>query len=1330
MPRVRSRRAVGQERSMEGRDIKYVYQNRSAQVNSGTPTQRAKIEYRQLDDYEVVDGKTVATDPSGQGRPVLEWTVTFNEAQYDRMGGYYYFTIPKNVSDPYNVVTDYDGAYVDRDGWKDANKESGAGSANAEGVQYVDAGNKLEWRVKNTVGRDYNNVDGLSGVMGDTKKVYVLQLSNSSSARKFTIKYRTIVEDSSQVISYIAGVESKTGLPRNNWYAISGKYDKNLVSQVATPNVTPNLTDTSVNVPVQTVASTSSTLSGTGIPGAKIKLYIDGREQNIGNVTVDSSGNWTTGELPTALNNNQGEGTTIKPRQTVQVTQTVDGTESSRRTVPVSIGETTVEPSSLTTNQDAVVAGQKEVTLKVPHDAGIAYLRYTNTAGQTVEIPVKRDNLSAAWTSQKPEAATVKSVENGKFQDTIVLTMADKIAGTEVAAISNVVEGGFSSVAGWQPRGVENQAPTIESAVEGNQKTVAQGAQLDLASLVTVADKEDDAQATLGDKVHAEVISVNGNAGTKTVDTNTQGTYTVKYKAVDSQGKESGEIEVTVVVNPARQNEAPTVEIPYSNKDTKEVYVYGGEENSFDIKFKDDSGKIASATVKQGGNREFDPVTGEADTINTQYGFKANVITTETPATADAPAVITYRGTPAATDGLTQDRLTAATKGENPAGLPLGWRYATATDTDGALVENKAVGSSTATDPGAFRVVLKPQNQKYDVATPTEKVEVANPDNVTNDELNKIKEKLQLEYSQTNDDANLADKKGTTVADKTNKIQSVTKDADGNLVVTYTDGSTDKKPLSEFVTKDTTAPAKPEVKTDLTGKAGTKDPVEVTAEPGSTVELFDKDGNSLGTGVANDQGVATITPTKDIPVGNVTATATDPSGNTSDASEPKVATDTTAPAKPEVKTDLTGKAGTKDPVEVSAEPGSTVALYDKDGNKIGEATADENGKATITPTVDIPVGGVTATATDPSGNTSDASEPKVATDTTAPAAPVVNPVKAGDTAITGTAEAGSTVEVTLPDGTKATATADQDGNFSVPVSGLNEGDRVSVTATDEAGNKSDATTATVAKAGDTTAPTAPVVNTVKAGDTAVTGTAEAGSTVEVTLPDGSKVSAKADKEGNFSVPVSGLNEGATVSVTATDEAGNTSRPTSVTVGKGIDTTAPSAPVVNTDLTGKAGTRTPIDVIAEPGSTVALYDKDGNKIGEATADENGKATITPTVDLPEGNVTAKATDLAGNVSEASAPMLATRGGSTDTFNNGKGSDVAQTTAKPSPVVDVQAVDSSDKHMNLKARATISAAQKDTSTLPATGEEASTTAVVLGGILATFGLTLAGKRKKED
>ncbi|KEO45219.1 YSIRK signal domain/LPXTG anchor domain surface protein [Streptococcus salivarius] len=676
---------------------------------------------------------------------------------------------------------------------------------------------------------------------------------------------------------------------------------------------------------------------------------------------------------------------------------------------------------------------------------------------------------------------------------------------------------------------------------------------------------------------------------------------------------------------------------------------------------------------------------------------------------------------------------------------------------------------------------------------------------------------------------------GSTVAlyDKDgNKIGEATAGADGkatitptvaipagNVTATATDAAGNTSVASDpKVATDTTAPAKPVVDTDLTGKAGTKTPVEVTAEPGSTVALYDKDGNKIGEATAGADGKATITPTVDIPAGNVTAKATDPAGNTSDASDPMVATtDTTAPAKPVVATDLTDKAGTKTPVEVSAEPGTKVELFDKDGNKIGEATADENGKATITPTVAIPAGNVTAKATDPAGNTSDASDPMVATtDTTAPAkpvantvkagdtavtgtaeagstvevtlpdgtkatatadqdgnfsvpvsgleegqtvsvtakdasnntsapttatvakaddktapdAPVVNPVKAGDTAVTGTAEAGSTVEVTLPDGTKATATADQDGNFSVPVSGLEEGQTVSVTATDDAGNTSNPTSVTVGKGTDTTAPSAPVVNPVKAGTTAVTGTAEAGSTVEVTLPDSSKVSAKADQDGNFSVPVSGLKEGDTVSVTATDDAGNTSNPTSVTVGKGTDTIAPDAPVVNTDLTGKAGTRTPIDVIAEPGSKVELFDKDGNKIGEATADETGLAVVVPTVNIPEGSVTARATDLAGNVSGASAPMFATTSGTVDSFNNGKGSENTPTVVKPSLNGKVESSTTLANHMNLKARANISSTEKDASTLPETGDEVSIGGVVLGGILAAAGLGLVGKRKKED
>jgi len=68
----------------------------------------------------------------------------------------------------------------------------------------------------------------------------------------------------------------------------------------------------------------------------------------------------------------------------------------------------------------------------------------------------------------------------------------------------------------------------------------------------------------------------------------------------------------------------------------------------------------------------------------------------------------------------------------------------------------------------------------------------------------------------------------------------------------------------------------------------------------------------------------------------------------SEPSTPEKATaDTKAPSKPEINTDLTDKAGTKTPVEVSAEPGSKVELFDKDGHKLGEGVADENGKTMV-----------------------------------------------------------------------------------------------------------------------------------------------------------------------------------------------------------------------------------------------------------------------------------------------------------------------------------------------------------------------------------------------
>ncbi len=135
---------------------------------------------------------------------------------------------------------------------------------------------------------------------------------------------------------------------------------------------------------------------------------------------------------------------------------------------------------------------------------------------------------------------------------------------------------------------------------------------------------------------------------------------------------------------------------------------------------------------------------------------------------------------------------------------------------------------------------------------------------------------------------------------------------------------------------------------------------------------------------------------------------------------------------------LTGKAGTKTPVEVTADPGTKVELFDKDGNKIGEGVTGEDGKASITPTVEIPAGPVTAKASK-DGKTSDESTPKVATKDPA-ITPVVNPSaltdaekakvaeevkKANPTASKVEVGNDGTATVTFPDGSVAVLTPEK-----------------------------------------------------------------------------------------------------------------------------------------------------------------------------------------------------------------------------------------------------------------------------------------------------------------
>jgi hypothetical protein len=387
-----------------------------------------------------------------------------------------------------------------------------------------------------------------------------------------------------------------------------------------------------------------------------------------------------------------------------------------------------------------------------------------------------------------------------------------------------------------------------------------------------------------------------------------------------------------------------------------------------------------------------------------------------------------------------------------------------------------------------------------------------------------------------------------------------------------------------------------------------------TAEAGTIVEV--KSGTDLlGTATTTENGSFSVT----IPVQSagtiLLVTATGSTGNVSRATKVTVK-DNIAPAAPVVKavTDQdTAVTGT-------AEAGSTVEV--KSGNTdLGTATASQTGSFNVKIPVQSAGTILTVTAKDASGNVSNAAQVTVK-DITPPAVPVVKEVTDKATAVTGTAEADSTVEVTSGDTILGSSTAAKNGSFSVAIPSQLVGTILTVTAKDTTGNVSVAVKVTVK---DRTAPAVPEVNEVSDQATAVTGTAEASSTVEIKSRDTVLGTATAAENGSFSVTIPVQSAGTILSISAKDAAGNVSEAAQVTV---IDKTAPAVPQVNevgdqaTDVTGTT----------EAGSAVEIKSGD-TVLGTATAAENGSFSVTIPVQSAGTILSISAKDAAGNVSDA-------------------------------------------------------------------------------------------------
>ncbi|WP_324961112.1 kelch repeat-containing protein [Archangium sp.] len=337
----------------------------------------------------------------------------------------------------------------------------------------------------------------------------------------------------------------------------------------------------------------------------------------------------------------------------------------------------------------------------------------------------------------------------------------------------------------------------------------------------------------------------------------------------------------------------------------------------------------------------------------------------------------------------------------------------------------------------------------------------------------------------------------------------------------------------------------------------------------------------------------------------------------------------------------------------TAEAGSSVTVS-LDGATVGTVTANASGAWSLTLTFPLDSGPYTATAiaTDAAGNTGPASAPRSFTvDTVAPNAPVLTAPAALSSNVTppisGTAEAGSSVTVTLDGTVVGTVTANTSGAWSLtPTSPLVQGAHtVTATATDAMGNTS-APSAPRGFTVDSVAPAAPVLtapaSVVNTATPTISGTAEAGSTVTVRLDGSVAGTVMADASGAWTFTVaSPLAQGVhTVTATARDAVGNTGAPSATRgfrVVDSVDTGAPAAPVLTAPTAVVTPSMPVIAGTAEVGSTVTVL-LDGEVVGQTIANGSAIWSFTPASPLMDRRyrATATATDVAGNTSPVSLP----------------------------------------------------------------------------------------------
>ena len=884
------------------------------------------------------------------------------------------------------------------------------------------------------------------------------------------------------------------------------------VNAVGAPTVNHNYTRTNDTVRMQTVPSTDNQLSGTGKPGATISVKKNGN--TFKKTKVDGSGHWVV-SLDAGLNSNLSDtGEQLVPKDKITVTQSVDGKESEATNVDVSLGRSWIDHSPGHPVGE-VTSNQRNIKLFVPHDAGMAYLKYRDTNNQEHQVAIRRTTINQQWQSLQSNLATVTSVDNtsNKFYSIINLRLnSDMKVGSQTSVISNMKEGGYGSLEGWKPVNVVEAPLTsgahIESDLTGKASIPADvRVKAPVGSTVKLYDNNDvligEAQA--------------GNDGYATVHPlNSLPEGQVRATSTPAGGKESAKSD-PVNVTRTQIGHGGAKQVSSEGKARATI----GVDKEWVTAYRGDHVEVNVSTYAKYLEKFLpNPNTrGHVKGLEESGGF-----------------LVTAQSTP-------ETARTGKTSGTIAMDQPLGptvLNYYVVSKTTTANYGRHNAGSSAnvSTTINVLEVA-----KKYDISI-DKKITVDNPNAVSGPEKEKIIAAIKEKNNRTYTDAAyraLLDQATYSVDEK------------GNVTITYPDKSVDKVASAYTIQK------RPVIETSLIDKADTQTPTTVSADPGSKVKLYDHSGHELGEGTANESGRVTINPTRPIPNGNVTAKATDNRDHTTDASAPKQATvpapqaltiqqphhgSTSVTIIPQGRTDIITAVIQGKKVKIEKEGSGRYKTLENAANV--RISPNSNGSVTF----ELPSG----TRFETLDRIQAIAENK---------------------------------DITVASGIRSSQEANQyvlaNKGEKVPVKDINH-----LTPTDKERVKT---------------------------------------AYEKANPGINKSEVTVENNGNITYNHQGR---------GSVQKGNAKTPDNVV----LDNVAPGKPTIPTNLTDKAGTRTQIEVDTEPGASVVLYDHGNQELGRGVANASGKALIDPTKEIPKGNVTAKATDEAGNISQPSDAKVAT------------------------------------------------------------------------------------------